>query len=420
MFFMMFLVWLLSDWFSVVSQQHVINHDDPIYRRKDNFVDAEAFEELVGFVLQHPFVGNWTWAQKTAAVGSMMHPWGQCNVDGFQQLCLKSDVRFLCEPLLKRVKEHNSNAFVLKLYMGYASDYAAAPSFFYSTLPLQGTGGPGIDDPKNRWAPKTVSIFDVQVPAGMQGGQLQVFEDTNDRERDTSYANRAGPARMEPPAANTLHTLRGDTYYTFTDYNIAGVVAGEWQEMPAEFRRMSIVFEQYIISNSSYPGTYEYDLWQIDRERVESVYAFGTVLWMVVGGVVGFVSQHMHLDQGNVVRPALGALIGCVGGGAIGCAFAFAGLHLMKSVQTFLKGTSDLIYEGYYVHSPEVTIWFLVSSFGAVVGTLFVWLFQDAIISWRKSKSVSDISQSFADLAVGEGLTAPDADLAASKSKKAQ
>jgi hypothetical protein len=163
--------------------------------------------------------------------------------------------------------------------------------------------------------------------------------------------------------------------------------------------------------------------------------------------------------------------------------------HTHTHTQTFLKGTSDLIYEGYYVHSPEVTIWFLVSSFGAVVGTLFVWLFQDAIISWslspslslslppfsvslsqslsvslslslppspplslslfvslsqsfslsqslsqslclslslslslcrRKSKSVSDISQSFADLAVGEGLTAPDADLAASKSKKAQ
>ena len=320
MFFMMFLVWLLSDYFDVIRQQHVINHDDPISRRKvrafarptclcqdpraagsalplacadhaclltpllqDNFVDAEAFEELVGFVLKHPFVGNWTWAQKTAAVVSMMHPWGHCNVDGFQQLCLKSDVRFLCEPLLKRVKEHNSNAFVLKLYMGYASDYAAAPSFFYSTLPLQGTDGPGINDPKNRWAPKTVSIFDVQVPAGMQGGQLQVFEDTNDKERDAHNAHRAGPARMEAPAANSLHTLRGDTYYTFTDYDIEGIVAGAWQEMPAEFRRMSIVFEQYIISNSSYPGTYEYDLWQIDRERVESVYAFGTVLWMCVG-----------------------------------------------------------------------------------------------------------------------------------------
>jgi len=206
-------------------------------------VDAEAFEELVGFVLKHPFVGNWTWAQETAAVVSMMHPWGHCNIDGFQQLCLKSDVRFLCEPLLKRVKEPNSNAFVLKLYMGYA----------------------------------------VQVPAGMQGGQLQVFEDTNDKERDAHNAHRAGPARMEAPAANSLHTLRGDTYYTFTDYDIEGIVAGAWQEMPAEFRRMSIVFEQYIISNSSYHVTYEYDLWKIEHEQTEPVYAFGTVLWMCVG-----------------------------------------------------------------------------------------------------------------------------------------
>eukprot|EP00802_Teleaulax_amphioxeia_P017096 Tamp_17240.p1 GENE.Tamp_17240~~Tamp_17240.p1 ORF type:complete len:453 (-),score=98.22 Tamp_17240:45-1370(-) len=406
LFIMFFAVWLLADMFAHVELQHVINHDDAIYRRKDNFVDAEAFDELSAFVLQHPFVGNWTAAQESAAVVSMMHAWGHCNVNGFHRLCAKSDVRFLCEPFLKRVKEQGSNAFVLKLYAGYASDYDAAPSYFYSTLPLQGDGGPHIDDSRNRWVPKTVSILDVQVPKDMHGGQLQVFEDTNDEARDTSFANVAGPARMEPPAANTLHTLRGDTYYTFTDYSIQGLVADAREEMPAEFRRLSIVFEQYIIANSSYHGTSEYKLWKLHRDAERPVYAFGTVLWLCVGGVVGVAANARHLEHGNVLRVGLGALLGAGGGGAIGWSFAFAGLQGMKSFQDLTVFLGEHIYGGYYVYSPDFTVWFLVSASGAAFCTLLFWLFQKPILAWRKNKALEEATSNLSDFALGEGLTA--------------
>ena len=89
------------------------------------------------------------------------------------------------------------------------------------------------------------------MPAGLQGGQLQVFENTNDQERHSYYANDAGPARVEPPSPNTLHTLRGDTYYTFTDHSVDGLVPDAWTEMPSEFRRLSLVLEQRLTPSPS-------------------------------------------------------------------------------------------------------------------------------------------------------------------------
>jgi len=105
---------------------------------------------------------------------AMVHSWAHCNANGFYKLCQSSDIRFLCEPFLKKVRENGTNAFVLKLFAGFASDYHAAPSYFYSSLPLQGEDGPKIEDRYNRWVPKTVNILDLHVPTSVQGGQLQV------------------------------------------------------------------------------------------------------------------------------------------------------------------------------------------------------------------------------------------------------
>ena len=126
-------------------------------------MSAADFADLSRYALEHPFVGNWTGGQQRAGEVAMMHSWAHCNNNGFYRVCASSDIRFLCEPFLKRVREAGANAFVLKLFAGYASDYANAPSFFSSSLPLQGEDGPKIDDRYNRWVPKTVSILDLQV-----------------------------------------------------------------------------------------------------------------------------------------------------------------------------------------------------------------------------------------------------------------
>lgn len=88
-------------------------------------MDTETFDELSSYVLQHPFIGNWTTPQQEAGLVSRVHPWAHCNDKGFYKLCSSSDIRFLCEPFLKRVRQKGTNAFVLKLFAGYASDYDA-------------------------------------------------------------------------------------------------------------------------------------------------------------------------------------------------------------------------------------------------------------------------------------------------------
>ena len=275
LFALAFGIWTLSSMWSNVELRHVFDYDEPIYRRKvmslvatsslntlgvvlschapadmlprlpscspacawqNKLMDPEAFDELAGYVLQHPFVGNWTAPQREAGLVSRLHPWAHCNDKGFYKLCSSSDIRFLCEPFLKKVRQKGTNAFVLKLFAGYASDYDSKPSYFYSSLGLQGSDGPEIEDGNNHWMPKVVSILDIQVPDSMRGGQLQVFEDTNLQERERGNINPAGAARVEEPAANTLHTLRGDMWYTFSDYTVDGLVADAWMDMPADFR----------------------------------------------------------------------------------------------------------------------------------------------------------------------------------------
>ena len=222
-----------------------LTHPNPPPRRpplacvfpwQDNFIESETFEELSAYVLQHPFVGNWTNPQREAQVVSRVHPWAHCNDKGFYKLCASSDIRFLCDPFLKKVRQKGTNAFVIKLFAGYASDYDAKPSYFYSSLGMQGSDGPQIEDGDNRWMPKVVNVLDIQVPNSMRGGQLQVLEDTNLQERESWNINTAGAARVEKPAANTLHTLRGDMWYTFSDYTIAGLVEDAWLDMPSDFR----------------------------------------------------------------------------------------------------------------------------------------------------------------------------------------
>ena len=137
-------------------------------------MSAETFDDVAAMAAQHPFVSNWTSPQQHSAMVAMVHSWAHCNANGFYKLCQSSDIRFLCEPFLKKVRENGTNAFVLKLFAGFASDYHAAPSYFYSSLPLQGEDGPKIEDRYNRWVPKTVNILDLHVPTSVQGGQLQV------------------------------------------------------------------------------------------------------------------------------------------------------------------------------------------------------------------------------------------------------
>ena len=90
------------------------------------------------------------------------------------------------------------------------------------------------------------------------------------------------------------------------------------------------MFEQYQIDNSSYHGTLEYKVWKLHVDQETPVYAFGTMLWTVMGAFVGVSVNSGALQSGRLMPVVLGLLAGTGIGAAVGFAISFATINGYK------------------------------------------------------------------------------------------
>ncbi|EKX40683.1 hypothetical protein GUITHDRAFT_113215 [Guillardia theta CCMP2712] len=277
------LVFLVWDWFTPHLIQHASSESDPLYQKSVAFMTNDRFEFVKNLVLSHPIISNETEFLQISGLNSRVQTWAKGNRAGFRKLCYSSDLRFLCADFLQKEKIDETNAFVLKVFIGMPNDYNMSASYFSSSMSLQGTEDEApLEDKHNTWVPYAHSILDIEVPKGIIGGQLQLFEDGDRDNRGENYAKINAVAIVEEPRPNTLHRLRGDTYFKWTDYSMEGS-----EESDDNRRRISLIFQQYKIANASYAEVTELKLWEHKASSEKPVYAFSIVLWSFMGVFLG-------------------------------------------------------------------------------------------------------------------------------------
>jgi hypothetical protein len=96
-------------------------------------------------------------------------------------------------------------------------------------------------------------------------------------------------------------------------------------------------------------------------------------------------------------------------GAVAGFASMFASVEGTKGLKVFVQGIQEYIYDGHFVYSPEVTIWFLMSAVCALISSALIELFREPLKRWFKGESgkgLKSIAENLSVLAVGDsGLT---------------
>lgn len=172
-------------------------------------------------------------------------------------------------------RDPGSNAFVLNVLIvePNASDPSAAVG-----LHLDNTAA--INSAR-KYIAHSVSVLYLQVPKGMEGGELELFETIED-------GIEAGPDATVIPAEGDLILFRGDAFHRISSMSLAGDHGfepdelGHWEEDEDEFEgaeemvrgedrlRISLVLEQYRIPDAAYGYTSVFELNESEDHRVYS------------------------------------------------------------------------------------------------------------------------------------------------------
>eukprot|EP00960_Hanusia_phi_P060290 764461-Hanusia_phi.AAC.2 len=274
---------------------HASSENEPFYQKSASYMTRDQFDFVKNLVLSHPIISNETEFMQIAGLNSRVQTWAKGNRAGFRKLCYSTDLRFLCADFLQKEKIEETNAFTLKVasplqspiypccldvtcvqvFVGMPNDYNISASFFTSTMSLQGIEDEApLQDKHNTWVPYAYSILDIEVWRGERSRVSKALARDN---RGESYAKTNAVAIMEEAKANTMHRLRGDAYFKWTDFSLEGSEGNE------KSRRISLIFQQFKIANESYSEVVELRMWEHRESSEKPIYAFSIVLWAFMG-----------------------------------------------------------------------------------------------------------------------------------------
>jgi len=199
--------------------------DEELYTATAAFLEPQFFKPLIALITSH--AGASSLVRKLETSKERGSSCGDTNVllrfntFGLRNYCNAPAVKPLCH-LLDRIRVGEANAWVIKAYVALPTNYSSSSSLFQRELALQAGGALNLKDNKYVWVPHEVDILDLEVPSGMSGGELEVYDDDRVRERNPKTVERDGAAHIRPPKPNTLHAIRGSSYWSWTDFGGGG------------------------------------------------------------------------------------------------------------------------------------------------------------------------------------------------------
>ena len=78
---------------------------------------------------------------------------------------------------------------------------------------VQGGGPLKLRDHRYIWVPHETSIFDIQAPSDMDGGELEVYDDQRKDKKKPSAILSFGATHIVKSVGNTMHVLSGTSWY---------------------------------------------------------------------------------------------------------------------------------------------------------------------------------------------------------------
>lgn len=194
---MFIMYWIAVELTSNITITHTANYEDPLLTYDEKYLSEDNFKTISSFMNGSDMVEYLTDRAAASGKGFAIENWARFNVEGLKKLCYGEELRILCTPFLNELRIEGSNTFVLRAMVQLPTAYNMSASFFTASMGVQGVDtDPAVQDRWKQWVPQMVNFLHVQVPEGMVGGQLQVFEDMRPDERELSYLSTEGPAHI--------------------------------------------------------------------------------------------------------------------------------------------------------------------------------------------------------------------------------
>tara|TARA_B100000513_G_scaffold144498_1_gene66530 strand:- start:2468 stop:3400 length:933 start_codon:yes stop_codon:yes gene_type:complete len=208
----------------------------PLYEQTRELMDPAVLESLRVEALSH--------ADQTVLSGAFSETQGivlRFNRDGLRNLSASRWSGLM--PFFEAAAEREMNAFVLNVLI--VPDGRSVKTHLDNTV--------AIKSPNNHIA-HCVTVLYLQIPLGMRGGQLELFE--NSRKESWSNPLSGDPDATLTPQVNTLVKFRGDAWHRISMMRSA-------DGRP----RISLVLEQYSIPEEVYAQTTRFSEKKLEAEN---------------------------------------------------------------------------------------------------------------------------------------------------------
>ena len=264
-----------------------------VVERTDIFSD-DARKKLLDAAFRHPA------SRKQALSEHFKRTRGfvlQFNDAGAARLRDSGDFGFLA-PFFDAMHDNEANAFVLNVLIvppSPASERAPA-------VGLHRDNTVGVSSARV-FVAHSVSVFYLQVPPGMRGGELNLYaEAPDDQEGGDGYP----PDAVVRPTQGATANFRGDAYHKVNRWWYAGHAADEDDEEvfdEEEDMRVSLVLEQYRLPESAAAHTTEFALIRDDHRSYQAIaqatlFTFNQLGSLFVALCIGFLTLSSLRERG--------------------------------------------------------------------------------------------------------------------------